>query len=147
MKSEIILAGLLAWMAIMDYRKKEIPVRLLLLSAGIGAICLLCQMPLPWPACLFRFLPGAVLILTAVVSGGKIGCGDGCVFLITGLFLPTGQNLGLLIGSFFIAALAGVVLLMKRKAKAADAFPFVPCVFAAYMIGLVFRIGVIICQR
>ena len=71
---------------------------------------------------------GIVLLLYSLVTHESIGYGDGCLFVMTGLFLGFWENLVVLAG------IGAAVLLFFRKKKKNERIPFVPFVFTAYVL-------------
>ena len=129
----LLLTFLLGIFAVQDLRKKEISVRLLAAALAAGTAVRILSIPFSAPELLLSLMPGAVLTVTAVFSKGRIGPGDGLVFLVTGLFLTADRNLGLMFLSFVIGAVtAGILLALNRK-KRGEAFAFLPCVFCAQL--------------
>lgn len=82
-------------------------------------------------------LTGLFLLAASKITRGQIGSGDGIVFLITGISLGMERNFLLLLGSLFIAFLYSLILLLIKKTRWKDAIPFLPFVFAAYVLELV----------
>lgn len=143
MAAEIILCGFLGLLSLEDIKRQEISFWLLGAAAGTGLIVLAGQTFSGWADLGFRLIPGALLLLFAVLSKGKVGTGDGMVFLMIGLYCSVGQVIGLMAGSFLTSCVVAVVLtVVKRKGKT-DTFPFVPCIFAVYLIGVVLHRAVL----
>ncbi len=130
MTAEIILCGFLGLLSLEDIKRQEISLWLLGAAAGIGLIVLASQTFSGWMDLSFRLLPGAALLLIAVLSKGKVGAGDGMVFLMIGLYCSLGQVLGLMAGSFLVSGVVAVVLTVIKRKEKTDTFPFVPCIFA-----------------
>jgi leader peptidase (prepilin peptidase)/N-methyltransferase len=79
---------------------------------------------------------GGMLVLASLLSGGKIGIGDGVVLTVSGIYLGLWDNLWLLmLSSFLLVAVAVGVWITKQKDKK-DEIPFVPFVFLAYLLYL-----------
>lgn len=127
----IFLAGLTG----NDIRKRQIPVKKLLLF-GIGAVLYLLYEPdFSMRECLINLMPGMFLLLLAVISKESIGYGDGFAVMIFGLwtnilFCMTVVCLALCMAGIFAAYL----LLQKRKIP----IPFVPFILAAMEVILVY---------
>ena len=68
------------------------------------------------------------------VTHESIGYGDGCLFVMTGLFLGFWENLVLLLLASVLAGIGAAVLLFFRKKKKKERIPFVPFVFTAYVL-------------
>ena len=137
MTAEIILGGFLFLLSLEDIKRQEISFLCLGVTAGIGLIMLIFQTFAGWPDLLFRLVPGAALLLFAVLSRGKVGTGDGMVFLAIGLYCSFEYVIGLMTGAFLAALVVALILFAIRKKQKTDTFPFVPCIFLIHMIGLV----------
>ena len=74
------------------------------------------------------------LLLYSLVTHESIGYGDGCLFVMTGLFLGIWENLVLLLLASVLAGIGSAVLLFFRKKKKKERIPFVPFVFTAYVL-------------
>lgn len=77
---------------------------------------------------------GIALLLYSLVTHESIGYGDGCLFVMTGLFLGIWENLVLLLLASVLAGIGSAVLLFFRKKKKKERIPFVPFVFTAYVL-------------
>mgnify|MGYP000008897687 FL=1 len=77
---------------------------------------------------------GIVLLLYSLVTHESIGYGDGCLFVMTGLFLGFWENLVLLLLASVLAGIGAAELLFFRKKKKKERIPFVPFVFTAYVL-------------
>lgn len=126
-----ILAGsYLLVMAVIDKRKKSIPV-----APGL-VLTLLC-VALKWVEGEF-FLPGLVvgltLYLVSKVSGGGIGEGDALAYLPAGVVLGFFHTLEMLIISLFLAAAAGIFLMVTRHVGKKHTLPFIPFTALGYCL-------------
>lgn len=137
MAAEIILCGFLGLLSLEDIKRQEVSFWLLGAAAGAGLIVLVSQSFSGWTDLLFRLIPGTALLLCAIFSRGKVGTGDGMVFLIIGLYCTVGQVIGLMAGSFLVSCIVAVVLIAVKRKRKTDSFPFVPCIFAVCLIGFV----------
>ncbi|MCR5295111.1 MAG: prepilin peptidase [Lachnospiraceae bacterium] len=79
---------------------------------------------------LLPFLPGLFLFLFSLMSRGAIGMGDGIVVLVLGFYFPFDELAGLLTAAFFLAAVYGALVFLKRR-KGGERFAFVPFLFLA----------------
>ena len=76
-------------------------------------------------------VPGLVLLLISVVSGGKIGEGDGICLLVCGLFVGITVAVQITEIALLLILPAGALLFMTRRFGAEDRLPFVPFLAAA----------------
>ncbi len=134
-KVGIIIVGIyLAVMAVLDRRKKEIPVVpgvvcgfFVFLAQIVAQIPFVDWMPGVWV--------GVFLYGISKATRGGIGSGDAMVYFITGLVLGGLKNLELLLYSLLLASVvSGFLLVIKRVGRKYE-IPFVP--FTAIAYGLV----------
>ena len=79
------------------------------------------------------------MLLFAAVSSQSIGCGDGILTLVLGLYLRARTLvLSLMLGFFGAAVWAGILLLKKRRGS--DSLPFVPLLLTGYVLVLLCRL-------
>lgn len=87
---------------------------------------------------------GLFMYLVAVISSEKIGKGDALLLMVTGIFLGFSHNLILLWAAAVLAGAAGFVSVFILKKGHSYELPFVPFLFASYIICLILwggRIG------
>ena len=128
---EITVSIYLLIMAIIDFRKKAIPllpgvicllaVSTVLLVAGTGVLSLA-----------MGVLIGVLLYGISRISRGGLGQADALVYAVTGAVLGFYKNLELLLVSLILAALIGLFLLVVKKVGRKYRMPFVPFTFIAY---------------
>ena len=78
---------------------------------------------------------GIVLLITSFLTRGKVGAGDGLLLMVTGVLLGTLENMRLLTVASVLTAVFSMVLLMTRRCRRDTELPFVPFLFAAFIIG------------
>ena len=106
-----------------------------LLTLDPGEITLLLRLGILMKA-FSAFLPGLGLLIISRVSGGAVGIGDACFFLISALYLSPPENFLLFISGIFLAGLYSIVLLMIfriRKTKCLVSFPFLPFLLPGFL--------------
>lgn len=128
-----VWAGFLLLFSVQDIRKQEIS----LLSVAIAAVS---------GIVLYRIFPfslyslagglgtGALLLLAAVCSRGRIGIGDGLLALLCGLFLGFRGSVSVLIFASFLAAGTAAVLMVRSGGEKTKSFPFAPCLLMAVIL-------------
>ena len=73
---------------------------------------------------------GILLLSLSTATEEAMGKGDGCFFLVAGIFLGFWKNMLLLSGGLFLCFPAAVYLMIKgRKARNTESIPFLPFVF------------------
>jgi leader peptidase (prepilin peptidase)/N-methyltransferase len=132
---EMMITGItgiyLAVMAVIDRRKKEIPI----LPGVIGMIAIVLAQLLNhtgWRYWLSGVLVGVFLYLTSKLTKGAVGEGDAFVYVLTGTALGFFRNLELLVVSLFLSSLVAGFLLLFRRVGRNYRIPFVPFTALAY---------------
>ena len=103
-----------------DIRKKEIclPVLFIFLAGGI---LWRIRQGLLWPAGIISMGIGVFIILTALISGGMVGFGDGLLILTMGSVLGAGELAGILCGALLLCGIySGIEYLMLKKSRSCE---------------------------
>lgn len=87
------------------------------------------------------FIIGILFLSIVLISGGQLGTGDVCIFLMTGVGIGIAGNIYLIFISFIIAAFAASYLIIFKKKDRKYKMPFVPYVMAGYVIYLIDKAG------
>lgn len=74
---------------------------------------------------------GAFLLLMSWLSKEQIGYGDGYVFIVLGVFLGLNKTIEVLMISLGCSFVYSLYLLLIKKKKGTDSYPFIPFVFLA----------------
>lgn len=133
---DVVLLGSLAVLGWIDIKQKMIPV---VPVVATGIMLLLYRL---WEGNSFEgvaagLLPGAVLLLLAFCTGESIGSGDGLVVCMVGAGCGLENTVAVLGMALVCVALLAIVLLAAGKAGRKTELPFLPCVFAGYIISLI----------
>ncbi len=133
MLSRVVLGLALGGVGICDVRTRKVSMPIL-----IGGVLVLLALS-PWNegvdgrAMLGGVFLGLTLSLVSMVSGGRMGFGDGLVFCMTGVCLGFWENLTLMSLSFLFAGIFGAVGLLMKKLTMRQRIPFVPFVVVGYL--------------
>lgn len=131
------LMGALSLLALEDLKIKKIPIIPLVLTGIVGMIFHL----LNWNRNIWDILAGmfigVVLYFISVITKGKIGRGDGVLFMVTAVYLGFWNNLVLLWIACILAGVVGSVMMIFFKKKKDYKLPFVPFVLLAALVMLV----------
>lgn len=126
------IAGVyLAVMAVVDRRKKKIPVL-------PGVICLVCIAvgqivnQTPWQVWVPGILVGVGLYAVSKGSRGAIGEGDALVYVLLGALLGVAKSIEILLLSLFICSVFSIGLLVFRRVGRHYKIAFVPFTAIAY---------------
>lgn len=129
-----ILLGTLGVHSLEDIRDKKITVNITLISGIIGIMMHLLFQNQSIYEMLTGTLPGAAILLLSYFTKGKIGMGDGIVFMLTGLYLGFGKNMLLMGISFLLAGIFGLFSLMPGTGREDKKMPLVPFLFLGYSL-------------
>ena len=128
---------LLVVIGIIDWKKREIPIWLLLLmSVAVSFFATCCENVSIWYR-LAGALFGGVFFLISKFTKEAIGYGDSWLILLLGVHLGILEALQLLFLASVLAAVFAVFYLWKRRWKRSATLPFAPFISIAY-IGVMF---------
>lgn len=140
----LVLTGVLVASAFIDTEHTIIPNGLVLFGAVAGLLSLLITGHPRWEDALLGVLAGSVPLLAIDVISRLIlrkdgmGGGDVKLMAMAGLFLGWQATLVALAIAVLAGGLAGAVLLLIRRLKRGDYFPFGPFLAAGTFISMVF---------
>ena len=133
MCSQVAVIGMLAICATEDLRKKQIHLNVVLAFGILGIVFHMLGQEQTIENIIFGMGVGGVLLLLSILTGGKIGIGDGVLLVVTGIYLGLEQNLMLFVGSLFICACYALLLLVLRRRKRNDTLAYAPFVLVSYV--------------
>lgn len=133
----IFMAAWLLIISIVDIRKRNVPVWLLI-PGGILAFAGVVERQYGGLEIARSMIPGVVLLLLAMTTG-NVGYGDGIVMLFLGMVSGSGKSFLLFGVSLFLAAIFSLILLIMRKVKKNTGIPFLPFLNAAWLITTIFE--------
>lgn len=134
------MIGMLTICAVTDIQKKKICINLVLTFGIIGVVLHMIWREQSIQSLLLGMAIGVSLLIFSVISGGKVGAGDGMILMVTGVYLGIRQNAELfLTGLVFCSMWAMYLMVFKRKSRKTE-IPFVPFLLAAYVEMLAFSI-------
>ncbi len=133
MCSQVAVIGMLAICATEDLRKKQIHLNIVLAFGILGIVFHMLGQEQSIENIIFGMGVGGVLLLLSILTGGKIGIGDGVLLVVTGIYLGLEQNLMLFAGSLFICACYALLLLVLRRRKRNDTLAYAPFVLVSYV--------------
>lgn len=136
---EIILFLFLAFCAVWDAVKKEIPLFVVWIGMLTAFILHVIGVSADesWIMIGAALLPGAIFWAISYVTREKVGYGDGWVLLMIGLFIGVAKCIAVLVTALLAEFVCLVLLLALRKIHKDNEVPFVPFL----LVGL----GVIMC--
>ena len=132
-----VIFFLLAICAVVDWKDKRIPVRLLvLMSLVVGVFSLLCQNA-GIVSRLFGAGVGVLAFAVSRVTKEALGYGDDWIILILGIYMGGSKILELLLWASLFLGVVSLFFLFKKKWRRDITIPFVPFLGIAYL-GVIF---------
>ena len=131
-----IVLILLAGCAICDWRKKEIPLYLLIVMSVNVLLLSFCVGGPSVGSRVGGALIGILLFLVGRFTREAIGYGDSWIILLLGVYLGSMRVLELLLGASLLAALFSLFFLWKKHWKKKASIPFVPFLLVMYVGGM-----------
>lgn len=128
-----VLLGALGVHSIEDIKDQKITISFTLFFGIVGILLHLIFRQESIYSMLLGMGSGAVILLLSYLTGGKIGCGDGILFMLTGLYLGMEKNLLLMMISFILAGIWGLLLVTLWHRKKDERIPFVPFLLVSYI--------------
>lgn len=124
-------------MSVWDWRKKSIPLPLIVF--GMVAGCLVstyqvCMRYVLWQEVLVAVVPGALLLLLAYVTREQIGYGDGLVLLVLGFLLGWRCSWFAFVTSQLLAGVCALCLLVSKKIGRKTRIAYIPFLFAGIIL-------------
>lgn len=132
---KLSMAVILLVLSLFDIKKKEIP----LWGTGILLIPAVCAVVMAGKGntnliiLLSGIAVGIFVIITAAVTNGKIGIGDGLVLCVLGLALGFIKTCILFLSALFLAAFFSGIMLLFKKCGLKSTVPFLPFLFISYL--------------
>lgn len=122
----LVAIGFMLTGSVIDIKKKELPLALLVLFGLAAAVCTGITGEKEWRDILYSFIPGAALLALGMCTRESIGYGDGLVVLILGLLTGLKGCLVIVSIGFVVSSVFAMVLLVFRKVKGKSRLPFLP---------------------
>ena len=129
---QIILAIGLFINAILDIKKREVSVLVVLLMAIFEVGYKFYYDLILFPKCILSIIPGLVMIIISFFSDQSIGYGDGLLVMCLGLYMMVDQILFMGIISVTIAGVFAIILVIFGHKKKNYEIPFVPFMVIGY---------------
>ena len=132
MVEQIILAMGLFINAILDIKKRQISVLVVLLMAIFEIGYKFYYDLILFPECILSIIPGLIMIIISFFSEQSIGYGDGLLVMCLGLYMMVEQILFIGIISVTIAGVFAIILVIFGHKKKNYEIPFVPFMVIGY---------------
>lgn len=128
------LLGMLGVLSVEDVRKKEIHRDVMILFGIAGVVFHLAFQRISIGDLFGGLLVGCGMLVISYFSGGRVGIGDGVLFVVTGIFLGFRGNLVLLWCALMLMGVYALVLCLTGHLGKREKIPFVPFVLLGYVL-------------
>lgn len=136
LKSYILTSALII-VTVIDLKYKTIPDKLVFMISVLGLMFLFTEDVTLKSAISGMILGGGIMLLLALVPN-SLGGGDIKLMFALGAFLGAGRILYALFGSFIIAAITSIFLILLKVVDKKDYIPFGPFISVATLLTFLF---------
>ncbi len=131
------MTGMFLYLSVEDIKRKTIP-GIPIMGWGIFAIFLhLILGKNDIISMAVGMIPGVGAYVLSILTKEKIGKGDAVLLMVTGLYMGFWGNVFMLWLGLIFAAVGGIIAIAMFKRKRGDELPFVPFLFAGYLVIMV----------
>lgn len=136
---EIFLFFLLAICAVCDGLEKKIPLAVVWIGIATAIVLQIQGMSGEWSwlSITLSVLPGVIFWMLSLITGEKVGYGDGWMLIMIGLFMGLWRCLLILLVGLVSESFVVLILLVFRRVSKDRQVPFAPF--------LLFGMGVVTC--
>ncbi|MGL5259964.1 MAG: hypothetical protein ACRC7V_07635 [Lachnospiraceae bacterium] len=128
----IVYALLLSIVTLQDIKERKVSL-IIMIQLFIVGMCFLIYSILKEETNFIEFIlylvPGIFLILFSKISKNKLGIADGILCFIVILFFPNVIGIYSIVFGFLIGSFVSLFLVLVKKRKKEEVFPFFPCIF------------------
>ncbi len=139
MAEGICMLGTLFLIALQDMKRKDISISMLLVLGILAVVFHMIYEKRSIYDMLLGAAIGCVLMALSLISGGKIGMGDGVLITMTGLWWGFWDNLMMLFLSTALMGATGIILIIAGKKNKDDEIPYAPYLFFTAVAALFCR--------
>ena len=133
MMEQAILGSFLGLNTIIDIKKQEVSMPLIILYGITGVVLTVLGKTTVLSDFMGGMVIGGLILILHKLTRGGIGMGDGYLLMVTGMYLGFLKNLILIFYAMLLTAAVSVFLLICKRADRKKKMPFVPFLFIAYM--------------
>ena len=120
--------------AVCDIRSRSIPWLLYAVFGTVGVGMFFMSGSEDYMEAAFGILLGIVFVGVSLISGGKLGMGDGLAVLIMGIYLGGSRTAEAMLYAMLISAVISIAILALRKGNKDTALPFVPFLLTGCLV-------------
>ncbi len=83
---------------------------------------------------LLGIIPGLTAVIFSYLTAGGLGMGDAVLLMSLGVYLGIWTGLTVLMLGLFLSSIAGIVLLILKKARMKTEMPFIPFYLGGFLL-------------
>ena len=130
----ICMMGMLLHMSVEDIRKRTVPVIPMMIWGMAGVLLHLYHGRIGCDSMLGGLIPGIAVYILSILTHERIGKGDAILLIVTGIYMGFWGNIFMLWIGMILAAVGGVVSMAFFKKSKHYELPFVPFLFAGFLM-------------
>ncbi len=130
----ICMMGMLLHMSVEDIRKRTVPVIPMMIWGMAGVLLHLYHGRISYVSMLGGLIPGIAVYILSILTHERIGKGDAILLIVTGVYMGFWGNIFMLWIGMILAAVGGVVSMTFFKKSKHYELPFVPFLFAGFLM-------------
>ncbi len=119
---------------ITDLKSRLVPTWYILIIGVIGIILRMILLKTAVWELALGLMPGLLFLAVSLLSKGKIGVGDGWIFVALGGICGFGFTLSAALIALLSAIIVGGILVLRKKMPKGAEFPFVPFIAGATLL-------------
>ena len=129
----------LGTMSLFDIKTKRLPDVSLILGLVASVLVRIAFTGQSFSSYAAAAVVGIIFVIISYLTNEKIGYGDSFVILSIGFLVGLVNLLFILFTAFVMASFFGMVILVSRNFKSDKGIPFVPFIFAAFILLILFQ--------
>ena len=139
MITDLFLGSFLLTCSVTDIKSREVKPAVLAVFGVLAAGLYVFFRPVGLFEEAAGIMTGLFFVAMYLITDEKIGLGDGLLMTVTGIFLGGRKNASLIMTAMMLSAAFSIAALITKKADRKTKLPFVPFVFAAFVLQLLRR--------
>ena len=132
----LLVLCFLFWESYQDIKRQQLSLESIIIFLAAGMIIRLFVLKTGMLEIISGMALGLFCLIISKITGEAVGYGDGLVILVIGVCLGIQGAVITLCMSFVIMMVLAIFLLIEKGFGYNAALPFVPCIFVAYVGGL-----------
>ena len=129
----------LGYLSLFDIKTKRLPDTTIFLGLAAAVLMRIVSKGLPMQSYIIATVVGLMFVLISYFTKEKIGYGDSLIILAVGILLGVENLLFIICASLVMCSLTGIVIIIMNNFRGSFTLPFVPFIFAAFILLIGFQ--------